>query len=85
MSSQVAQYSGVTQLDGTTLTYSDYVAAFTALEQGTANSEQESMALLYESFCEVETTGTVQNVCASAYNSVVISENPFSAEGTDVC
>lgn len=77
----------MTQLDGTNLTFSEYEVAFEALEQGDANSEQESMLLLYEGFCEITspdpTTGT-QNLCASAYNSVIITENPFSAEGTKV-
>jgi hypothetical protein len=81
---KVSQYTGITQLDGKTLTFADYEAAFTAVEGGNPSSEQESMVLLYEGFCQALTEGTTQTLCASAYDSVVIAKNPFSAKGTKV-
>jgi hypothetical protein len=80
----VSQYTGITQLDGKTLTYADYEAAFQAVKEGDPSSEQESMVLLYEGFCQAVTEGTTQTLCASAYDSVVIAKNPFSAKGTKV-
>jgi len=94
--SEIAQFAGITALDGSPVMYADYVAALER-EKGIRGQKltsfDRSILLLYESFCEVTNHTAVMsasspsppsvNLCAATYFTVMLSKDPFSTEGVD--